>query len=309
MKSPNKSRAEAARENGAKSLGPITPEGKQRSSENAFTHGFRSSRTVVPGESEQAYQTLATAYYNLFHPNDVYEHDLVRHIIDCRWRLRRAQQMESSGYTLSICESQSAWDEKYELLQPVHHMFLALNNDGDCARSIDRCLLYEERFQRMGIRSYNSLDKKRRHRNMPPLEAMEAVEAAIPSNFEPPVVPTEPEPIPAPQPEPVLPPQPLPEQKIEPPVTIEPFEVLNSASPELLRALLHTDWKLFLRTLPFIAVMVLTLSLLGNLTSTRGSYVSRTSRIHRSSDGIHAAAPSFHAFAIRSVQSGPIRDH
>lgn len=135
-------------------------------------------------------------------------------------------------------------------------MFLALSSDGNCAKSIDRCLLYEERFQRMGIRSYNALEKKRKGKNMPSSQALEAVEANVPSNFE--MASPPPQPQPEPQPEPIS-------QPIDPPVTIEPIAALENASPEMLRELLHTDWAAFFKNsgkiLSFVVLCLFLLAL------------------------------------------------
>src|SRR4051794_31607217 len=48
-------RAAASRENGRKSRGPKTPQGKQRSKFNRLQHGLCAATTVLPGEDPAAF--------------------------------------------------------------------------------------------------------------------------------------------------------------------------------------------------------------------------------------------------------------
>ncbi|HUS11703.1 MAG TPA: hypothetical protein VMZ30_14650, partial [Pyrinomonadaceae bacterium] len=57
-----------ARENGKKSQGPITPEGKQRSSRNSITHGLASKCVVISNESEDLYNLLLSSYQTEWQP-------------------------------------------------------------------------------------------------------------------------------------------------------------------------------------------------------------------------------------------------
>ncbi|MBL8223542.1 MAG: hypothetical protein JNL62_30200, partial [Bryobacterales bacterium] len=59
---PKLTRAEQNRINSQKSTGPRTPEGKQRSSENAVKHGIYTSSIVLPGESAEEFRKLLDAY-------------------------------------------------------------------------------------------------------------------------------------------------------------------------------------------------------------------------------------------------------
>jgi hypothetical protein len=61
-------RLAANRANGALSRGPITPEGKARSSQNAIKHGLQSNLVVLRNENKEAYQTVLQSYYDRFKP-------------------------------------------------------------------------------------------------------------------------------------------------------------------------------------------------------------------------------------------------
>jgi len=64
-------RIRASRANGARARGPVTPEGKRRSSQNAISHGLLARSIVLENESPEAFETLFSqhidrALHNLF---------------------------------------------------------------------------------------------------------------------------------------------------------------------------------------------------------------------------------------------------
>ncbi|MCC6362582.1 MAG: hypothetical protein IT165_03610, partial [Bryobacterales bacterium] len=99
------SRAEASRINGAKSRGPVTPEGKARSSQNALKHGLASRAVVLFNESHEEYDALLLEYRTLFKPMDQYEADRVTDIVNARWRIRRIQRFETAVIDLQLDET------------------------------------------------------------------------------------------------------------------------------------------------------------------------------------------------------------
>ena len=88
--------AAASRANGAQSQGPVTPEGKTASSQNALRHGLRSAAVVLPGEDPEAFDRHVAAYVHRFQPADQPERDLVEAIAAAQWRLKRLMTIEAS---------------------------------------------------------------------------------------------------------------------------------------------------------------------------------------------------------------------
>jgi hypothetical protein len=87
---------QAARENGAKSRGPKTPEGKVHSSQNATKHGFLAKTLLLPNEDQSDFEAIAASYIAKFQPEGPVETHLVEELIACYWRQRRAWGMETS---------------------------------------------------------------------------------------------------------------------------------------------------------------------------------------------------------------------
>jgi hypothetical protein len=85
----------ASQINGAKSLGPVTPEGRRKSSSNSCKHGLSSARVVLAGESKDEWESLLEGFRGRFQPQDEIENELVFEMAACLWRLRRASTLET----------------------------------------------------------------------------------------------------------------------------------------------------------------------------------------------------------------------
>jgi hypothetical protein len=75
--------------NAEKSTGPVTSEGKQRSSMNAMKHGLTGNRMILQTHGLEAYTRLTTALTNDLAPATELERQLVQKLIDCHTRLNR----------------------------------------------------------------------------------------------------------------------------------------------------------------------------------------------------------------------------
>ena len=108
------SRAERARVNGAKSKGPVTPEGKAASSQNAFQHGFCGSRVrIMQWESTEEFDYLRASYLQRFTPADQVELDRIEQMVDSVWRRRRLITIETTILDIEIAVGAEAVDAKF----------------------------------------------------------------------------------------------------------------------------------------------------------------------------------------------------
>ena len=93
MSQRTEAQREAARLNGAKSQGPITPKGKAISSRNSLKHGLSSKKFILEDEDQAEFDALHADYLADFAPATRIERDLVRQLAIYQFRLDRAIEL------------------------------------------------------------------------------------------------------------------------------------------------------------------------------------------------------------------------
>ncbi len=105
---------EAARRNGSRSRGPVTPEGKARVSQNGTKHGLAGSKCIVlEGESEEKWQSLLESCIAQFQPRTDLELELVEEIAAARWRIRRSRTVETAMINMQIEKQRKEIEGEY----------------------------------------------------------------------------------------------------------------------------------------------------------------------------------------------------
>ena len=89
-------RIRASRSNGARSRGPKTVAGKQRSSRNALRHGLLAKQVVLSNEAAANFDFVISQHIQRFGPADGVELGMIEEMAAAFWRLRRAWAIETS---------------------------------------------------------------------------------------------------------------------------------------------------------------------------------------------------------------------
>jgi hypothetical protein len=85
--------------NGAKSVGPVTEEGKDSSRRNALKHGLTAETLLLDGEDSEAFYSLRDALIDEQAPHGPYESELIERLVYQLWRLRRVPVLEAAVIT------------------------------------------------------------------------------------------------------------------------------------------------------------------------------------------------------------------
>ena len=91
---------QANRRNAAKSTGPITDAGKQRSRSNAVRHGLCAETVIGALEDAEDYSAFEAAVIADYDAHSAVERELVLRLASALWRLRRATSMETGLFAL-----------------------------------------------------------------------------------------------------------------------------------------------------------------------------------------------------------------
>src|SRR5246127_4610541 len=95
---------EANHLNAARSTGPQTPEGKQRSRCNAIRHGLTAETVIGALENAEDYKAFEAAINADYDAQTAVERELVLRLASLLWRLRRATTMETGLFEMQARE-------------------------------------------------------------------------------------------------------------------------------------------------------------------------------------------------------------
>ncbi len=87
-------RIDSSRANGAKSRGPVTPEGKRKSSQNARRHGFLARAVVLEDERTPAFHDLLNDLVREHNAQTETQLNLIETMVMARWRIARLWAIE-----------------------------------------------------------------------------------------------------------------------------------------------------------------------------------------------------------------------
>lgn len=144
-------KARIARENGAKSKGPVTPEGKDRSRANGLKHGQRATTlrhlaqphpAILCNEDSHAFFQLFHNLIKTYRPTGQLATDIVREIAIARTEITRTQHVKAAAWNRTIhLEQANAAHLPAELIPvetAINTGLAMLKSDAQFDRAIDR---------------------------------------------------------------------------------------------------------------------------------------------------------------------------
>ena len=157
--------------------GPVTPAGKQRSSQNALRHGFRAANPVLPHESPEEFQALHDSYKAEFLPSTPSEFRLVFSLADAEWRLNRV--LTDENYLVqSEMDSIAAEPDFHDAVGECIHAeaIRRLAENGAALNTLQR---YAAQYRAQYNRSLKTLLDLRKHRQLESLRNLQRLEASL----------------------------------------------------------------------------------------------------------------------------------
>src|SRR5712692_4886643 len=159
---PSQRKSDTARANGAKSNGPVTPEGRATSSRNSLRHGLTAKAVVLKGESQEEFQALLDDHVDQFQPATGVESSLVQTMAVARWRLNRIAGIETNLFNNQMISGRKLTDLTmrgmenddhrlafaFQMLSADHGLVLLLRYEATLTRTYDRAFKQLDQLQR-----------------------------------------------------------------------------------------------------------------------------------------------------------------
>lgn len=125
---------EASRQNGARSKGPKTGQGKLNSAKNSYKHGAYSTSLLMWGDDEEAFFRLEKDLKSRYNPQGETESVIFHQMLAAMWRLQRIPPSDVSMHNIQMQRMCAAVDTQFETVTPMGRYalaFTALHSFGD----------------------------------------------------------------------------------------------------------------------------------------------------------------------------------
>ena len=146
-------RIDSSRANGAKSRGPVTAEGKRKSSQNSARHGLLAQCIVLEDEVPERFHELLADLIREHNPQTETQLGLVETMAMARWRVMRLWAIEREVIEEEIDRTPPGENG------PAARAGLAFRTLADNGRVLDLLNRYESRLDRQYARALNLLMK------------------------------------------------------------------------------------------------------------------------------------------------------
>ncbi len=181
-----------SRANGAKSKGPKTAEGRQKSSRNAIKHGFTAVSTILTDwESSEEFFACLESYSEKYQPGSPIESDLVDNMFAARWRAERVMAAENALINTEFGRQRRRQPESDHPAHLIADVFTALADNSKAYTLVTRYLSQLNRYHQQCFLILRVL----RHERMANVTQPAALQPAKPD------LPAPPSPVPGPEPQ------------------------------------------------------------------------------------------------------------
>jgi hypothetical protein len=149
--------SETSRQNGAKSHGPVTPEGQAKSSQNALRHGLTAAVVVLHHENPEEFKKLLSSYIDDFRPANQSQQDLVETLAATRWRFNRLMAMEVRLFEQELARNREAVDQEFTGVGETGKLAWTLDKMVNTSKTPAHLLRYESQLNRTYDRALKQL--------------------------------------------------------------------------------------------------------------------------------------------------------
>jgi hypothetical protein len=154
-------RSDQSRRNGAQSRGPITQEGKTRSSRNSFKTGLHASTVdAFPEPDRVHYEKILAEYRTLYNPADAVEEDLIEQLAFNRLRYHRFARLETLAFERAL--EADAFSTPREAADPDQRALDHLQRQGPLFDGLRRAI---NSLERNYLRTLKALEDRQRDLN------------------------------------------------------------------------------------------------------------------------------------------------